>query len=183
MEKIDVVLSASSETAAGYAGLLIKELTGSITQLKAWHASFLEGHPQPLYRCQNVQRDLGGTFESLWYPSLGIANAFVYFWAFQLLCLAEIQSLLNRFPELKHAAHDDAAYSFEPSRDECLELSICIYKSMEYMLQGEFMLYGISSADFPLSIACQTFQSDAKGRAILETLDHSIITRAKIRDV
>jgi hypothetical protein len=155
----------------------------SISRLKAWHSSFLANTPELLYCSRNIERDLGATFGSLWYPSLGIANVFVYFWAFQLLCLNEIQDLLDRFPHLKHAVHDGAAYSAEAFREECIELSTCIYKSMEYLLQPDFMLYGISSAGFPLSIACKTLQLDAKGRAILETLDRTIIIRARIRDV
>jgi hypothetical protein len=79
--------------------------------------------------------------------------------------------------------HDDAVYNTESVRKECLELSTRIYKSMEYMLQDEFMLYGISSAGFPLSVACESLQADADGRAILVTLDRSIITRARLRDL
>jgi hypothetical protein len=183
LEKVDVILPASCDRAAATADQLITELMGSISRLKAWDNSFLANVAEPLYCSRNIQQNLGGTFESLWYPSLGTANVFVYFWAFQVLCLTEIEDLLERFPHLKHAVHDGAAYSAEAFREERIELSTCIYKSMEYILQDDFMLYGVASADFPLSIACKTLQSDAKGRAILETLDHSIITRARIRDV
>jgi hypothetical protein len=159
---------------------LITELMGSMTRLKNWHTSFVASTSGPLQCRQSVERNVD-TFESLWYPSHGIANAFVYFWAFQLLCLNEVQSLLNRFPELKHVVHYDAVYNTESVREECLGLSTRIYKSMEYMLQEEFMLYGISSAGFPLSVACESLQADADGRAILATLDRTIITRARLR--
>lgn len=183
LEKIDVILPRSCDRAAAAADQLITELLGSILHLKAWHNSFLASAPELLYCSQNIEHNLGGTFESLWYPSLGIANVFVYFWTFQLLCVNEIRDLLDRFPHLKHTVHDGAAYSTEAFREECLELSTCIYKSMEYLLRTDFMLYGISSARFPLSIAYKTLRSDAEGQAILESLDHSIITRSKIRGV
>lgn len=187
LEKIDVVLPISSNAAAvgtaGAAKQLITEVLGSIAQLKNWHGAFLASTSEPLHCRQSVERDLGGTYESLWYPSLGIANVFVYFWAFQLLCLNEIQGLFDRFPALKHAVHDGAVYSPKALRDECLELSTCIYKSMEYILQEDFMLYGISSAGFPLSVACEALQAGADGRAIMATMDPSIITRARLRKV
>jgi len=187
LEKIDVVLPTSPNAAAvgtaGTANQLISELMGSISQLKNWHSGFLANTLEPISCRQSVERDLGGTYESLWYPSLGIANVFVYFWAFQLLCLKEIQGLLNRFPGLKLVVHDDAAYSPEALREECLELGTCIYKSMEYLLQEDFMLYGISSAGFPLSMACEALQADADGRAIMATLDQSIVTRARLRNL
>ncbi|KAF2829585.1 hypothetical protein CC86DRAFT_437423 [Ophiobolus disseminans] len=175
LERIDTALPACSDD-AGTAEQFITELMGSMTQLKTWHASFLASTSESTYWRRSVEHDVCGTFESLWYPSLGIANVFVYFWVFQLLCLLEIQGLSNRLPELR-----PAAYGAEDLQDECLELSTCIYKSMEYLLQEEFMLYGIASAGFALSIACETLQSDSKGHAILERLDCSLITRARIR--
>jgi hypothetical protein len=182
LEKVDVILPRSCDRAAATADQLITELMGSISRLKAWHSSYLANSPEVLVCPRNLEHEHGTIFESLWFHSLGTANVFIYFWAFQIVCLTEILDLLDRFPHLKHAVHDGAAYSTEAFQEDCLEFSTCIYKSMEYLLRPEFMLYGILSTGFPLGVACKTLQSDPRGRAILETLDHSILTRARIRE-
>lgn len=68
-------------------------------------------------------------------------------------------------------------------RDACIESSIRIYQSMEYVLQEAFMLYGASSAHFPVQTARRTLGIDAKGRAILGTLDHTIVVRSGAQEV
>ncbi|KAF9691204.1 hypothetical protein EKO04_010772 [Ascochyta lentis] len=83
---------------------------------------------------------------------------------------------------LRHSK-EIALHDAKSLRDVCLELSIQIYQSMEYVLQEDFMLYGLSSAHFPLQTACEALESDAEGRAVLATLDPLIGARSRARNV
>jgi hypothetical protein len=183
LEKVDAVPRVASGAAIAAASRQLEELRQSIAQLKSWHTSFLEGSSETLYWHRTVERNPCDTFESLWYHDLGTANVFIYFWAFQLICLVNIRSLLDRFPTSELSGQNQTAHGAESLRDECLELSTQIYQSMEFVLQPEFMLYGISSAGFPLQVACEALQADVRGRTILDTLDPSIVVRSQVRDV
>jgi hypothetical protein len=183
LERVDVISLDPSNAASRAASQRIKELTESITHLKAWYISFLESSSAPLYWRQTIERNLEGSFESLWYHNLSTANVFIYFWAFHLICLVEIRSLQGRFPTLDHSELNEAPHGTDALREECLKLSTQIYQSMEFVLQPDFMLYGISSAGFPLQTACETLQSDVKGRIVLDKLDPSVVIRSQIRVV
>jgi hypothetical protein len=182
LEKVDAVPREPFGAAIRGTSQLIKELTESIAHLEAWHTAFAHSSPGPLYWRRTIERDFGGSFETIWYHGLSTANVFIYFWAFHLVCLINIGGLLDRFPALEQSVEDDATHGVEARRDECLELSTRIYQSMDFVLQPEFMLYGISSAGFPLQIACGTLQADSKGQAILDMLDSSIVVRSQVRD-
>jgi hypothetical protein len=181
LEKVDSVLCDAFNAAPAAASQLIGELTESKAHLEAWHTSFADSSPGPLYWRRTIEHDIGGSFESIWYHDLSTANVFIYFWAFHLICLVNIKNLWDRFPTPKPSGQNDATHGAEARRDECSELSTRIYQSMEFVLQPEFMLYGISSAGFPLQIACETLKAGAKGREILDMLDPSIVVRSQVR--
>jgi hypothetical protein len=183
LERVDAISCDSSDADVRAASQSIKELTESITHLKAWHTSLLGSSSAPLYWRQTIERGLDGSFETLWYHNLSTANVFIYFWAFHLICLVEIRSLQVRFPTLDHSKLNEAPHGTDALREECLELSTQIYQSMEFVLQPDFMLYGISSAGFPLQIACETLKSDAKAQTVLDKLDPSVVIRSQIRVV
>ncbi|XPS80892.1 hypothetical protein M3J09_012837 [Ascochyta lentis] len=182
LEEIDSLTYNSFETAASAARERIEELMEIRCQLDTWHSDFLNSTPAPLYwRCTS-KTTIPAAFESLCYRDLSTANVFTYLWSFQLLCLTHIHSLLSQFPGLRHSK-EIALHDAKSLRDVCLELSIQIYQSMEYVLQEDFMLYGLSSAHFPLQTACEALESDAEGRAVLATLDPLIGARSRARNV
>lgn len=156
----------------------------SRARLDVWLSSYLKSASAPLHWRRTAESDSESSVELLWFQDLSTANVFTYLWAFQLICLTNIQSLLERYPELEQLVHmDSATGDAKGLRETCLELGVQIYQSMEYVLQEDFMLYGVSSAGFPLQTACTTLELDAKGRAILGSLDPTIIERGRIQGV
>jgi hypothetical protein len=120
----------------------------------------------------------------LWFRDLNVANVYTHLWSFQVICLSQIRNLLVRYPALEWpsaAVVGDARIL----QDEYLKMSIMILQSMEYMLQGEFMLYGLSSVGFPLRTACTTLRMDGseRGRAVYETLGRTVIDRCRDRGI
>jgi hypothetical protein len=181
LETIDSSVQLSPKISQDCIRKQIAELRQMQYHLQTWHSSFLNDILAPQYWHRMPENSIESGYQLLWYPDLSTANVFTYFWSFQLTCLLEIQRLQERCPDLE-TPKKIAADGSKELRDTCLELSIRIYQSMEYVLQEEFMLYGISSAGFPLQVACTALKLDAKGRAILETLDPAIIARSRIQN-
>lgn len=161
------------------------ELTETRSRLATWHSSFLDSNSTSQYWHRTPENATESGYQLLWYSDISTANTFTYSWSFQLICLTHIQNLREQYLDLKKSRQTgrDDIEDIKGLRDYCLELCIRIYQSMEYVLQEDFMLYGISSAGFPLQTACRVFEADAKGRAILETLDHTVIVRSRLQNI
>ena len=179
LERIDALSGGPSHNATETAKERITELAESRAHLEDWHSAYLRSTSSPLYWRQTAESDNEGKRELLWYRDLSTANVFTYFWAFQLICLTSTQSLLEKYPSLDRPVLSIVNNVLGP-RDLCIKLSIQIYQSMEYVLRDDFMLYGVSSASFPLQTACSTLDLDGEGRNILKSLDETIIVRSKI---
>jgi hypothetical protein len=177
IEKIDG-LDNSSDAAVEAARQQISELLDIESRLEDWYKSFSKSNSMPLYWHRTPENAANGSLELLWYQDLSTANAFTYLWSFQIICLTHINSLSEQFPCVVNSTYMTPGGT-RRLRDACIESSVRIYQSMEYVLQEAFMLYGISSAHFPVQTARRTLEMDAKGRAILETLDHTIVIRSR----
>ena len=136
----------------------------------------------PLYWHRTPENATNGDLELLWYQDLSTANVVTYLLSFQIICLTHINSLSERFPGVVDLTSITTGGA-KSLRDACIESSVLIYQSMEYVLQKAFMLYGISSAHFPVQTARRTLEMDAKGRAILGTLDHTIVIRSRAQEL
>lgn len=182
LEKIDDPVNISLESAIESARERITELLEIRSCLESWHKSFLESSSEPMHWHRAPGKVVSGNLEFLWYRDLSTANVFTYLWSFQTICLTHIHILLERYPSVVIPVHM-APGGAKRLRDTCIELSVRIFQSMEYVLQKNFMLYGISSAHFPVQTACRALAIDEKGRAILGALDHTIVIRSKFQDV
>ena len=182
LERVDVSIHNPHNATIESAQDRIIELIDAEARLEDWYCSYLRSASTPLYWRRTIEADIESNRDLLWFQDLSTGNALTYFWAFRLICLTTAQNLLERYPELEQSVHN-TTYDAKELREICIELSIKIYQSMEYILQDDFMLYGVSSAGFPLQAACRALALDAKGRTILKSLDHTIINRSMIKDV
>ncbi|KAM0146069.1 hypothetical protein ACHAQE_010931 [Botrytis cinerea] len=181
LERVDMSMNGPYTASVEIARDRITELIDSKAGLQAWHSSYLKSSSTPLYWRRRTEAEVEKNVDLWWFRDLSTANVFIYFWAFQIICLIDIHSLFEKYPEVEQLVHNPA-FDANGLRQICLELSVKIYQSMEYILQDDFMLYGVSSACFPLQIACGALDLDERGRAIFKSLDHTIISRSKIRN-
>ncbi|KAF5867755.1 putative c6 finger domain-containing protein [Botrytis fragariae] len=144
LERVDVSIHNPCTATIEIVQDRIKELANSKALLEAWHCSYLKTSSRPLYWRRNIEIECKSNLNLWWFQDLSTANVFIYFWAFQLICLIDIHVLLEKYPELERLVHK-AIYDARGLREICLELSVQIYQSMEYILQDDFMLYGVSS--------------------------------------
>ncbi|KAF7915559.1 uncharacterized protein EAE97_012198 [Botrytis byssoidea] len=181
LESVDVTMHNPYTATIEIAQDQITELVNAKARLEAWCCSCLKTSSRLLYWRRSIEVEDERKLDLWWFQDLSTANVFVYLWAFQLICLLNIHCIFEMYPELERLI-DNATYDAKGVREICLELSVQIYQSMEYILQDEFMLYGISSTRFPLQTACGALNLDAKGRNILKSLDQTIIARCKMKD-
>lgn len=182
LEKYDALPDEPATTIIAVAEERLADFVQMRVKLAAWCSTFIAESSTPLYWTRTNADPEKCSHDLLWFQHLSVANVFTYLWSFQITCLSHIHRLLERFPCLEGVCTgvlEDAA----ERRDVCINLSVKIFQSMEYLLQPEFMLYGLSSASFPLFTACQSLESDARGREILRGLDRSLIDRSVIERV
>ncbi|KAG7409819.1 Uncharacterized protein Forpe1208_v010831 [Fusarium oxysporum f. sp. rapae] len=177
--KVDALDHESTTAAATAAKRRLAELTEMRASLEAWSFSF-QAEPQvPLCwprapEDDNRQRNVS----SLWFINLSVANVLTHLWSFQIICLSQIRDLLTRFPELGEV--ESMPENPGRLREVCIELSVSIFQSMEYLMQEEFMLYGPFTAGFPVYTAHKALEMDEKGRTVLQKLDKSVVDRLSI---
>lgn len=182
LEKYDALPEEPASTVIAVAEERLAEFRKMRASLATWCSTFIAESSAPLYWTRTSDDPKKSGHDLLWFQHLSVANVFTYLWSFQIICLSHIQSLLEQFPCLDGVctgALEDAA----GRRDVCINLSVKIFQSMEYLLQPEFMLYGLSSASFPLFMACNSLESDERGREILRGLDRTVIDRSVIERV
>ncbi|EXM12733.1 hypothetical protein FOTG_18783 [Fusarium oxysporum f. sp. vasinfectum 25433] len=178
LEKIDALDHESTSAATTEAKKRLAELMEMRASLEAWRFSFQAEPQMPLCWPRAAGDNNRQSNGSLWFPNLSVANALTHLWSFQILCLSHIRDMLRRFPELGEV--DSMLENPDRLRKACIELSVSIFQSMEYLMQDEFMLYGPFTAGFPVYTARRALEMDEQGRAVLQKLDKSVTDRISI---
>lgn len=102
-----------------------------------------------------------GPIPNLWYSSLLAANVHIHLWAFQIICLTELDKLNPYMSDCQRNQTQDEEIHNEGTRK--LVLATKIYRSVEYLLQDTMNLHGPAAALFPLGIAYEVFVGDLEG--------------------
>ncbi|PYH64411.1 uncharacterized protein BO88DRAFT_429748 [Aspergillus vadensis CBS 113365] len=119
--------------------------------LNQWEAceSNIATSPLYWYRDQDAEE-----IPCIWFPSITMANAITYIWAFRIICLCEMERLSSSLPqpsfEYLRILKEQHIESVQIS-SETLMRRIC--ESMEYLLQDEMKLFGPASTILPLQVA------------------------------
>jgi hypothetical protein len=180
LEKIDLLPRLLPKTMAKSVQEAVTELMQAVSKLETWQACFLKSSPASHYWDRTSNNSTAVGYQLLWYPSLSTANLFTYLWSFQLICLTHIHWVREHYLNMAEPIHT-MPQDHTLLRETCLDLGVRIYRSMEFVMQEDFMLYGALSVKFPLQIACNTLNEDARGRAILSSLDGSTMVRGGIQ--
>ena len=182
LEKYDSLSEEPASTIIAVAEERLVEFRKMRGKLATWCSTFIAESSAPLYWTRTTEDAGKCSHDLLWFQHLSVANVFTYLWSFQIICLSHIHSLLEQFPCLEGVC-TGALEDVAGRRDVCINQSIKIFQSMEFLLQPEFMLYGLSSASFPLFTACNSLESDEQGRDILRGLDRTVIDRSIVEKV
>ncbi|KAL6918711.1 hypothetical protein FSHL1_002711 [Fusarium sambucinum] len=167
LEKIDALRDGSAQTASTEAKEIITQLVKMKMKFELWAKSFEAESPMVHYWNQTNTDSLEDQNDNLCFSSLSTANALTCLWSVQIICMSHIQDLLSRFPELAAFA---IIVPIAALRETCIELSVRILRSMSFVMQDSFLLYGQFSATFPLHTAYHALSRDSKGRAVFDKI-------------
>lgn len=108
------------------------------------------------YCLSHLRRSFDNQFS---FPDVIAANMLTHLWAFKLVCLLEVDKLVNSCPVqiLPHQSLPGNV-QFRHLHQHVITLSQCICDSMEYLLQDSLALYGPTSTIYPLQIAYKTLK-------------------------
>lgn len=104
--------------------------------------------------------------QMFWFPNLLAANINVHVWAFELICLSEMEKLDSFLREHGCCTElEDDTFGERDIRTRTVELAAKICRSIEYLIQDEMRLHGPASAIFPLQIAFETLSKNQRANA------------------
>jgi hypothetical protein len=147
-------------------------------KLEHWERSLLQTTPTSVYwpdpspeqaTSPLFQASASASVPNFHFSTISSANAYIHFWAFQIVCLTQLQTL-KTYPYLGHQRRDLANPTrprpFEDHvRQAILGLSTKICQSMAYLMREDMGLYGPASTFFPLKVVHETLMADPIGQA------------------
>ncbi|KAH7118020.1 hypothetical protein B0J11DRAFT_537302 [Dendryphion nanum] len=165
MEEIDLLPSLPHAMAISRAFKAQDTVSGVLKRLDDWKGRFGRltiGPPTGYLQILDPDR-AHITASNIWFPNLLAANVHIHLWAFQIICIAQLETLsLYTFGrEGEHETGNPRSYDRNNFRQ--LSLAAKIRQSVEYLLQDAMKLHGPAAALFPLKIAYDVFMKDAEG--------------------
>lgn len=163
MEEIDILPTLSGPAAFSRAVRAQSMLLGVLGQLDEWIGRFGRitiGFPGGF--TQSILPD--GTRDitsNMRYPNLLTANVHIHLWAFQIICLTELEKIYL-FTSSHKSAPDHEAGAQNGSSGRQLGLATNICQSIDYFLQDRMNLHGPAASLFPLGIAYDVFRRDTR---------------------
>jgi len=174
LETVDGLATRPRELAVVVAEKCVRQLVDVVGSLERWKATS-PSIKAPLFGCTAIG---DGDMPRLWFPSITDANEATHFWAFNALCLATISQVVVLYPEVGAELRSLAAWTTEDRIfQETAKLSRWICQSMEYQMQAEMRLYGMSSILLPLRVAYDVFTAGGACTAKELAFCRSILTR------
>lgn len=160
LESLDRAAGSPRHTAVLIAEDAMHEIVAIFDSLGRWqqafHSRWLKG---PLFGSCVLSKEIAGReWPNRWYAGITDANVATHYWAFRVVCLANIQQILALYPEIPF--DHEALASRLPEGSPFLEmkqLSTWIIQSMDYLMQEEMRLFGPSSILLPLRVAYDFF--------------------------
>lgn len=174
LETLDGLATRPRELAVVAAGNCVRQLVDVVGSLERWKATSPSTRT-PLFGCTAIG---DGDMPRLWFPNITDANEATHFWAFKALCLATISQVAASYPEVGAELQSLGAWTTEESIfQETVKLSRWICQCMEYQMQAEMRLYGMSSILLPLRVAYDVFAAGGASTAKELALCRTILTR------
>ncbi|KAH7083513.1 hypothetical protein BKA63DRAFT_530273 [Paraphoma chrysanthemicola] len=160
MENVDILKTLPQDAAVPRARKMKMLLEEVLRRLSKWNSRSARGANGPPDPSQQMEAlDPPQHAEShLWFPSLLAANVHTHLWAFQIICLTELEKLNPYLSDHDFARKEGEAQKEIDARRSVFAARIC--QCMKYLLQDEMKLFGPASALFPLKIAYDELDRD-----------------------
>ncbi|KAH7345807.1 hypothetical protein BKA66DRAFT_434053 [Pyrenochaeta sp. MPI-SDFR-AT-0127] len=163
MEEVDTLRTLSQEVAVPRAYKVKSMLEEVLEHLSKWNDRFrrdTNGPAGPSHLTEIPDCLHHGELQ-FWFPSLLAANVHTHMWAFEIICLTEMEKLRPYLSDRDYACKAGDTHKRNDANLYMLAARIC--QCIKYLLQDEMKLFGPASALFPLKIAHDVLDRDKEG--------------------
>lgn len=98
---------------------------------------------------------------SIWFSSISVANLLTHIWAFWIICVTNIRSLISEYPDLQslEILVDGQTPGSKFVTEKIASAANDILLSMEFLMQDEMKLFGVASLILPLQVARSVYNA------------------------
>jgi hypothetical protein len=159
LQKADFIKRIPSQDCFAATREVVLALTEVLEALQQWEQSYKSSSRGPLYWPKPI-RDAdpcdANTFRPpFWFPNATTATALIHFWAFQVICLTQIEQLEVLYEIPRGCTGLDNCPTIQILEGP-IDFSVKICQSMGYFLEDQMKIYGPAAAIFPFQIAYET---------------------------
>lgn len=182
LEEIDSLQTLPQDAAVRKAYKAKNMLFEVFERLSKWNDRFPRVTKSRLQLLQRnwIADTLDDGESNFWFPNLLAANVHTHMWAFQIICLTELEKLTSFLRDCNGSRTFEAVGSEQGSIIRATAFATKICQCMEYLLQDEMKLYGPASAIFPLKTAYNVLVGDKQGNK--DQIDRCRKYRDRIRE-
>ncbi|RMZ45311.1 hypothetical protein CA14_006667 [Aspergillus flavus] len=142
------------------AGDILTALIVTLQELDAWEQSMQSTVSGPLFWSSAASATSPGTVQTtkscIWFPSLSMATALTYLWAFRAVCFSQVAQVLSFDQAL--ASRTDWIWTCldisgtQNCREKALAFHTMIRQSIPFFMQDKMKFYGAASVTLPLMV-------------------------------
>ncbi|GMG07917.1 unnamed protein product [Aspergillus oryzae] len=142
------------------AGDILTALIVTLQELDAWEQSMQSTVSGPLFWSSAASATSPGTVQTtkscIWFPSLSMATALTYLWAFRAVCFSQVAQVLSFDQAL--ASRTDWIWTCldisgtQNCREKALAFHTMICQSIPFFMQDKMKFYGAASVTLPLMV-------------------------------
>lgn len=157
LQQTDTLLASPQD--GHQACTLHQDFVDLFSAMESWEKSLRSHHPGSIW--DSDADESRPDPERIWFSDITMANLYTHLWAFRIVCATEISRLVALFPLTNfHDSPTCDAFSSATVQEHNEALATLICRSMGYLMQDGFKLYGPLSTMLPLQTACQVFLAD-----------------------
>ncbi|PYH84595.1 hypothetical protein BO82DRAFT_381399 [Aspergillus uvarum CBS 121591] len=160
LQKSQSLQFLSGAEKASMAGDIRTALMVTLQELDAWEQSMQLTISHPLFWSSSASATPPGSVQitksCLWFPSLPVATALTYLWAFRAVCFSQLAQVLSSDQAL--ASRTDGIWTCldisgtQDCREKALAFHSKICQSIPFFMQDQMKFYGAASVTLPLMI-------------------------------
>lgn len=122
---------------------------------------------------------------SIWFSSISVANLLTHFWAFWIICVTNIRSIISDYPDLQslEILIDGQTPGSTFVTQKIASAANDILLSMEFLVQDKMKLFGAASLVLPLRVARSVYNTSTTADGDAYSRCCKRIERSKYRDI
>ncbi|PGG99298.1 hypothetical protein AJ79_08565 [Helicocarpus griseus UAMH5409] len=148
LQQVDQLLGSPSQSDTN-AWDIFNAFTNTLSNLQYWEEGLRRESGSAYYEQLPASSSGEGNITT-WFLNVTMANVYTHLWAFQIVCLLELERLEAVLSHVSPSPTFSDRVQFRYDQEKVLKISSLICSSMDYLIQNEMGLFGPASTFFPL---------------------------------